>query len=180
VKKALLLSIVVCAVLSGAAAAQNYENPLALKVGVFWPTDDGVKGLVGNTWFSVAVDYTLQKNYETSTEVVLSAGFMQKSDAGSKVRVIPITLDWIYRQPREEKTTTPYFGVGAGAYLTKIEDGLSSEGKTKFGGSIFAGLEFGQNMFVEGRYVLVGGTTVSGVDYNTKGFSLMLGAKLRT
>lgn len=181
-KKALILAVGLSVLVAGVAAAQDYENPLSLKVGVFWPADDSVKDLVGNTWFSVGVDYTLQKNYETSTEVSLGLGYAQKSEGASKVRVIPVTLDWTYRQPREERATTPYFGVGVGAYITKIEDGLSSESKTKIGGSVFAGLEFSDTMFVEGRYVFVGditvGTGAAAMEYNTKGFSVMLGSRL--
>jgi opacity protein-like surface antigen len=177
-KRIILLAAVLSVVLTGSVAARDYEQPLSLKVGVFWPSDSDTKDLVGNNWFAAEVDYTLQKNYETSSEIQLGLGFSQKTDGSNKFRVIPVTLDWIYRKPHEASTTTPYFGVGVGAYVTKIEDGVNSEAKTKFGGSVFLGVEFSENMFLEGRYRFVGDINVGGIDYNDNGFSLMLGARL--
>jgi len=149
-------------------------KPFRIKLGAFFPTDGDAKDALGDAFFSYGVSYDIFKTKATNPLIVSAYldGY-NASKSGNRINMISIgPAARYYFNPVVEAPTRFYAGAGLGAYFLNLKaDNGDSENKTKFGGKVFGGLEFGPGFFGEVDY-----TWISEVeDFNPGGFDVQIG-----
>jgi len=153
---------------------QKVVKPFRIKLGAFFPSDGDARDALGDVWFSYGVSYDVFKTKATNPLIVSAYldGY-NKSKSGNRINMVSIgPAVRYYFNPVVEAPTRFYGGAGLGAYFLnlKASDG-ESENKTKFGGKIFGGLEFGPGFFGEIDYTFISKIE----DFNPGGFDLQIG-----
>ena len=146
------------------------QKAYAIKVGAYLPTQKDIRQVSSTALFSVEADVAIQRFPERSSVSLASIGYIEKGN----VRMIPVTVSQIYRDPSNASGVHYYYGGGVGLYSTRI-NGLGTDGKVKtlFGGFIVTGLDITRSNFVELKYHYIS-------KYNDKflgGFQLGLGTR---
>jgi hypothetical protein len=185
-KTAVFLIVAVALVLGAGAFAQDKVNPLSVKLGVYWPSEDCLKDLA-NSWFCGEVDYGFNRDYDKNSEWHVQLGWTQKSktftsegrsegyDQKVEVRIIPLTVGIRYDQPAQEQGAGYwYFGWSVGCFFAHLDYVGNTSNKTAIGGTLYAGYQFNDNLFLEGKYQI----TDNFGDWNGNGFVAMLGVRL--
>jgi hypothetical protein len=140
------------------------------RVGAYFPTNDRLKKNVGNTLIVGGIDYVLSRQ-GPSDESIISVDYIDRSNGSNHLQMVPITIGGIHYMD-VKATTRNYIGYGVGAYITSVSVPNSvgfqeSNHTTLYGGYINAGIEFTDNVFLDGRYHFtqaVGSTNPSGFE----------------
>jgi hypothetical protein len=149
-------------------------KPFRIKVGAFFPTDGDAKDALGSTFISYGVSYDFLKT-QAANPLIISAyvdGY-NKSKSGNRLNSIGVGPELrYYFNPVVATPTRFYAGAGIGAYFLNAKaDNGDSENKTKFGGKVFGGLEFGPGFFGEVDYTFISKVE----DFNPSGIDLQVG-----
>jgi hypothetical protein len=145
--------------------------PVRVKVGALLPSQSESRDNAGSVVPSAEVDIRIPRILGAD---FVSVGIQSRSNNGGKLRVIPITLSRTFQPPNPvgRITGSPYFGVGAGAYLLNGRSNGNSDSKIAPGAFGQAGYQFPNKLFVEAKYQLVAGK-VAGLRPN--GFVVSVG-----
>jgi Outer membrane protein beta-barrel domain len=180
--KAQLLAcgLALCVGIPAPAAAQarmphRGASAIGGEVGAFFPKDDALTtGLVLEGFYEY---------YLTARESLrVGVGWMNpkwEAETSDSLRQVRIGADLLHNW--EGGAVHPFVGAGLGAYFLQFRDNGESIGdsETKFGGSIFGGVEFftSDTFAVKGeaRYHIVPRTDQ--LDLNPSGLSLTFGVK---
>ena len=129
--------------------------PFRAKVGAFFPQGSG-QDFAGKTNFVIEGDLAIPNL--SAGKLFVSAGYIQGSNNGFKLRTIPITVGRYFAAPNPLKGITGniYAGAGLGAYLVRAQTPVSSESKTTVGGFGVVGYQFPSKLFVEAKYHIAG------------------------
>lgn len=167
---ALLLASAAALCDSAAQAQTTGLIPFRAKIGGFFPQGSG-KDFAGSTAFVVEADAAIPNL--GAGKLFASAAYIQGSNSGRKLRVIPITLGRYFSAPNPLAGVTGnvYGGLGAGAYLVRASTPTDSESKATIGGFGVVGYQFPSKLFVEAKYHVAG--RVGGV--RPGGLALMVG-----
>ena len=158
----------------GASMAEAQDTgliPFRVKLGGMYPTNSNTRNATGNVHLGGEVDMALPRLF--GGKYFLSASYLQGSDNGNKLRVIPLTIGRYFQPPNPAKSLTGnvYAGAGLGAYLLRGQVGATSDSKTTIGGYGSVGYQFPNPYFVEAKYHLTG--KVNGL--RAGGLTLMVG-----
>ena len=145
------------------AAAQTVVGPtqytpaVGVRFGAYFPQNSRVTHSVGNIMAGGGVDVTVQ--HSPGTRVILSLDYIDRSNSGRNLRLTPLTIG-VYGVGTPSGGITPYYGLGVGAYfvhsnLLTNTGTTSSANTTSLGGYLAAGIQFQDNVFLEGRYHVV-------------------------
>jgi hypothetical protein len=179
-KKLLLLSVVLLCVVG--LWAQEEEGGKALvysgKIGIFRPSDSGLRDDVGSSWFLLGID--AESPVAPDASWVYSLEYLHKSGTNGTVTEIPLLVTWkktsVSGEPplfgEAQPRYYPYLGVGAGLYYLKAENG-TSDSTWKTGFHILVGARFSSNMFAELRW----NTISKWHDTDFGGYSLLVGIR---
>jgi hypothetical protein len=141
---------------AGAARAQDTGIiPFRAKVGGFFAQGDA-KDFAGSTTFIVEADAAIPNLGQG--KYFVSAGYSQGSDAGRKLRFVPVTIGRYFSPPNPLKGVTGnvYGGVGLGQYFVRVANGVASESKTTIGGFGVNRLQLPSKVFIEAKYHVAG------------------------
>lgn len=161
--------------LLGAASMAEAQDtgliPVRVKLGGLYPGNGNTRNATGNVHLGGEVDVALPKLF--GGKYFLSASYLQGSDNGNKLRMIPLTIGRYFQPPNPAKSLTGnvYAGAGLGAYLLRGQVGATSDSRTTIGGYGSVGYQFPNPYFVEAKYHLTG--KVNGL--RAGGLSLMVG-----
>ncbi|RYG64005.1 hypothetical protein EON80_20075 [bacterium] len=145
--------------------------PLRVKVGALLPSQSASRDAGGSVIPSAEVDIRIPRVLGAD---FVSIGIQNRSRNGGKLRVVPITLSRTFQpgNPVGRVTGSPYFGVGAGAYVLSGRNDGNSDSKIAPGGFGQIGYQLPNKYFVEAKYQVVAGK-VAGLRPN--GLVLSLG-----
>src|SRR5207249_444265 len=92
-------------------------HKLALKLGIFFPTDSTFRSINGDAWFAAGIDYNPGLRYRPLGGTVhLGSDAAFRSSGGSAVNVVSITGKIVW--PLTPKMGTRFWGAfGAGGYF---------------------------------------------------------------
>ena len=131
----------------------------AIRLGVLFPFDTKVTSQVGRTFFPVGgLDYAIQHKTGVN-RTIISLDYIERNSKGKTLRVYPLTIgQQVYID--EINGVHPYGGYGIGAYFVHTnvlgDNNIpESHNATTFGGYLLGGLDFQNNIFLEGRYQYV-------------------------
>ena len=155
-------------------------NPLSLKAGVFFPSDDQVQNETDEAWPAFQLDYCISRC--EAVELSIGVGFYKRHgtfvegiESGRRdLQVIPVTID--AKLKFSESRHSGWYGkIGAGAFIMRDERtvGATSESvrNTRIGWQAGIGHES-----KSGRSVQLG--YVDARQSNFKGVTFTLGARL--
>lgn len=145
------------AVMPHAAQAQTTGIvPVRVKVGALLPSQSATRDNAGSVVPAAEVDIRIPRILGAD---FVSVGIQSRSKDGGKLRVIPITLSRTFQPPNPvgRVTGSPYFGVGAGAYILNGRNNGNSDSKVAPGGFAQAGYQFPNKYFLEAKYQVVAG-----------------------
>lgn len=164
-----------------------------LAVGVFRPTNSGLRDDLGANWFSISVAYKVAETEASESRVEVGwikskTGYTDDFDAGlldpslegldaffsGKHRMIPVRYTVLQKPPEGRGL---YWGGGAGVYFCKTDTSVSitdgedtvrypfNKSDTKFGLHIIAGEQFSDALKLELSYIhMFGDTTFAEID----------------
>ena len=146
--------------------------PVRAKVGAYFPQGSG-KNLGGSTAFNIEGDFVIPNLGQG--KYIVSAGYIQGSNNGGKLRVIPITVGRYFSplNPAKSVTGNVYLGAGVGPYFVRASVPGASQSKTTIGGYGVVGYQFPNPYFVEAKYNVVG--KVGGI--NPSGLAISVGRR---
>lgn len=127
--------------------------PIRAKIGVLLPSNSSTKDEAGEVVPAGELDLRIPRFLGGS---FASIGYQERGG----LRVVPITLSRTFgpANPLQSVTGNVYFGLGAGAYLLRGDDGVGdSNSKTTIGGFGQIGYQFPSSFFVEAKYQAVAG-----------------------
>jgi hypothetical protein len=128
------------------------QKPFAVKIGVFTPINKEVRTASGNFIASLEGDVVIQRFPERSSVSLFSIGYLERSG----LRLIPITVSQIFRDPNNPSGRNYYYGLGVGVYSARLErDDTSGRVKNLLGGFGVVGLELSKSYFIEGKYHVI-------------------------
>jgi hypothetical protein len=178
-RKLLLLSIVLLCVV-GLWAQEEGGKALVYsgKIGIFRPSDSGLRDDVGSSWFLLGID--AESPVAPDASWVYSLEYLHKSGSKQTVTEIPLLATWkktsVSGEPpmfgETQPQYYPYLGVGVGLYYLKAEN-TTSDSTWKTGFHILVGARFSSNMFAELRWNTLG--KWNGADFG--GYSLLVGIR---
>ena len=125
--------------------------PVRVKIGALLPTDGTTKDEAGDIIPAAELDVRIPRLFGGS---FASIGYQDRGG----LRTVPITISRTFGPKNILKPVTgnAYFGLGAGVYLLKGDDGIGdSQSKTTVGGFAQAGYQFPNPYFIEAKYQLV-------------------------
>lgn len=130
--------------------------PLRVKIGALLPSQNAARDAAGSVVPAAEVDIRIPRFLGGS---FFSLGIQNRSGDEGKLRVIPLTISRTFQPPNPvgRVTGTPYFGVGAGAYLLEARSIQGSKSKTTLGGFAQVGYQLPSKFFVEAKYQLTAG-----------------------
>lgn len=131
--------------------------PLRVKVGAALPSSGTTRENAGSVVPAAEVDVRIPRFLGGS---YFTAGIQSRSHNGGHLNVIPLTISRTFQpgNPVDALTGSPYFGIGAGAYLLNGKKaGNDSDSNVTVGGFGQAGYQFPNKFFVEAKYQLVAG-----------------------
>ncbi len=150
-KKAKLFgAVALLALVSTANAQYNKPSGIAIRGGLFFPSDATAKA-EGKTWFGVGLDYktkdvefeAMRGGYDTS--YTISVDYYSKGDYSN----MPIMLNYVSRRDNF------YYGGGAGLGYAKTPTAGGTSTNTEMTYQFSVGFEFQKGtmpFFIEGRY----------------------------
>ena len=127
--------------------------PVRAKIGALLPSNSATKDEAGDIIPAAELDLKIPSFLGGS---FASIGYQDRGG----LRTIPITISRTFgpANPLQSVTGNLYFGLGAGVYLLKGDDGIgSSNSKTTIGGFGQIGYQFPNPYFVEAKYQAVVG-----------------------
>jgi len=179
VKAQLLIATFILGLVFPAAASAQARMPhkdagaIGGDFGVFFPKEDELtNGLV--------LDGFYEYYFAARDSVRVGAGWLNPKfdrESSDSIRMIRIFVDVVHNW--EGGAVHPFVGAGLGTYFLQQRDNGESfgESETKFGGTVFGGLEFFTSDTVsikgEARYHVVSKVN----DFNPSGLSLTIGLK---
>ncbi len=130
--------------------------PVRVKIGALLPSQSATRDNAGSLVPAAEVDIRIPRILGAD---FVSLGIQTRSNNGGRLRVVPITLSRTFQpgNPLGAITGSPYFGVGAGAYLLNARSSGDSTSKVAPGGFGQVGYQFPNKFFVEAKYQLVAG-----------------------
>lgn len=158
---------------AGAQAQAPVTQPITIRLGAFFPTNGGLKNVIGKSWFGAGADYAFSKIGEQQNLMpLLSVDYAGRSGHGitaSYVGVGPGVR--YYLGAPGAQTVTPYVGAGVGAYFLHASGNGGTSNKTQAGFKVNVGVEFQQTYLLEANY------TNAGSDSGTRfdGFNVQAG-----
>lgn len=175
-RAAAAVGAVACALAAGTGAAHaqgvaaGIENPFAVKLGGFVPSSVDARRASSDVLFAAEVEYTIQSLFGSnrSSYTTVAIGYTKQED----LRIIPFTLNQIFKDPGNVSGVGYYYGGGIGLYSVDL-DRPDTSGKTKtlFGLNAVAGIDLTKNWLIEAKYHYP-------FDYDNKfvgGFQIMAG-----
>ncbi len=107
--------VVTGVLLMGASAVQAQDTgliPVRAKLGILYPTDTTTRNATGSVHLGGEVDVALPKLF--GGKYFVSAGYLEGSDGGNKLRMIPLTIGRYFQAPNPAKSLTGNVYAGAG------------------------------------------------------------------
>jgi hypothetical protein len=150
-----MAALALLAATGGEARAQFVEpaarKPLAVRLGVYVPSEPEGRSGGGDYMWALEVDYTIQRMPERRSISIITAGFIERND----LRIIPLTVGQVWREQGNPLYfgESYYYGLGAGIYNVRLS-APDTSGNDKFipGGYVHAGIELNSKYFVEAKY----------------------------
>ena len=167
------IAVGLCGASAQSAHAQSLIKPtFRAKVGAFFPSGSG-NDFSGSTHIKAEAEVFLPKILSGAGTTGLSIGYSQGSHDGNTLRIIPVTVEKIFKAPNplQSLTGNVYGGVGVGPYFLRASGDGGSDSKTTIGGFAMVGYQFPNKFFVEAKYQVAG--KIDGVSPN--GLSLLVG-----
>jgi hypothetical protein len=186
VKTAAFLVVAAALALGAGASSQDEVNPLSIKFGLYWPSAHELKDL-GDTWFYGELDYGFARNYDTNSAWHVHLGYTQQEgrtmvgedETDVDVTIIPVTFGMRYDQPPDDMAAGSwYFGWGVGAYFVNWDIGVEDDNEVQLGGHLYAGYDWGDGFFIEGKYRVMSDFGSEDVTLSGNGLTAMIGFKL--
>jgi hypothetical protein len=124
------------------------------QVGVFLPSSGKTANRFGDTWFSLGVGFGRYSDREDRGRITADFDLFQQSHGSNHAFLLPVGLAYEQGLGRSGRAA-PYVGLSANAVLTDIrsdQDGIASRYRMAYGGSAFAGVNYGPHAQFEVRY----------------------------
>ncbi len=147
---AAVAAVFVCAAAVNADTVDNGPVGVSLKIGGFYPTQEGTRNTAGDSWLTAGIDYKLNtlkmSNMAPDSYFSISMDYAGKNND----RIVPLLLNYTSGQ-------SFYWSVGLGFSFTNFvqDDGVQND-KTRFAYSAAIGYNFGGTgqipVFLELRY----------------------------
>ena len=132
--------------------SEGSQRPFAVKIGAFMPVNKEVRTASGTFVGAFEADMTIQRFPEKSSVSLLSVGYIARGG----LRIVPITISQIFRDPNNPSGRDYYYGLGVGLYSARLErEDTSDRVKNLLGGFGVVGLELSQSLFVEAKYHII-------------------------
>ncbi len=153
------------------------EKVGAIRLGVYYPANSGVRSDFSSTIASAGLDYNLSESIGTSRSV-LGVDYMERSSGANKLQIIPVTISEQYYREVGGTGWVPYGEAGLGAYFVKAQDPnnaslVSTHAKTALGAFIGGGFDITDTFFLDLRYHLI--PSIKGED--PSGYELTAGIR---
>ena len=132
--------------LTVAAGAQykqsDEENHISVGFGIYHPVDPTLRSLPGQSdkWVVVKAAYILSRDAQSRPDTFVSLQFISPSDSFSRTRMMPITINKVFR-PRQEKLGSFYVTGGVGVCSLKIRYWNGAGSTTSLAYTIGGGVE---------------------------------------
>ena len=141
----LAVSAVALAIAAPAMAQETKPMGLAVRVGLFFPSDAAAKA-AGKSWFGFGVDYKLKDMNvgmgKSGAALSVSVDYFNKGG----FRTVPILLNYTVR------SSEIYYGVGLGFSMSKIP-GVNDKARLAYSAAVGYEFQTGKTpLFVEARY----------------------------
>lgn len=131
------------------AVSEAARKPFAIKLGVYMPSVKEVREFSGVFNFSIEGDVVIQRFPEISSQSIFSIGYIEREG----LRLIPVTVSQIFRDPNNPSGRDYYYGFGLGVYSTRL-DAPDTTGRIKNlpGAFLVTGLDINEKLLVEVKY----------------------------
>ena len=170
-----VLGLLVLPSIASAQARMPHKDAGAIggDVGIFFPQEDQLST-------GLALEGFYEYYFGARDSVRVGAGWLNPKfddESSDSIRMIRIAVDVVHNW--EGGAVHPFVGAGLGTYFLQQRDNGENfgESETKFGGTVFGGLEFFTSNTVsikgEARYHVVSKIN----DFNPSGLSLTIGVK---
>lgn len=157
-------------------SAPRHRRPGRIRFGpevaVYLPESGKTRSRFGSAWLSVGVGIGGIRTSPVRGKFSPDFDLFYQTRGRNHAFFLPFGLD--YRRSLYRARVAPYVGATAEACITDIhtvEDNIASRYRMAYGGSVYAGVAAGRNLFGEVRYY--GLTRVRGIDLS--GVNLKLG-----
>lgn len=163
-----------------AARAQDPEpvemKPLAIKLGVFFPTQGTLRNQAGSPYYHIGTEYNPNFRYKPAGgNVVFNLDFLFRDSGNLSFLTIPIIAKVLWNLTPVDYKYRAYAGLGPGVYF--INTGFIGA-TTQAGVRFTAGIDLSSRYFTEVNYDYVGGfTDYLGNGVRTDGLSFLVGAR---
>jgi len=140
---------------AGASRAQGVaaaiDSPFTIKIGGFVPSGKDARLASSDVLFSSEFEYTLESLFGNgrSSYSTVAVGYIKQED----LRIVPITLNQIFKDPGNVSGVGYYYGGGIGLYSVDLDlPSVSGKTKTLFGLNAVAGIDLTKRWLVEVKY----------------------------
>lgn len=157
-------------VASPALAQESRPLGLALRAGLFWPTNSNTRNMEGDTWFSLGAEYKIRDLSLATMDTGMPAALTLSLDYQGKgnFRHVPVLVNYVARNNQV------FYSVGLGVGFTRVPIVGGTDDKTRLAYQLGIGYDFQQGstpVFVEAKYF---GSSRSELN----GFGFFLGVRL--
>lgn len=151
-------------------------KPLAVKLGVFFPTQGTLRNQAGNPYYHIGTEYNPNLRYKPAGgTIVLNLDFMFRDSGTKSFLTIPIIAKVLWNLTPVDYKYRAYAGLGPGVYF--INTGFIG-GTTQAGIRFTAGADLSSRYFAEVNYDYVGGfSDYLGSGIRVDGLSFLVGAR---
>ncbi len=150
-------------------AKKSNRFQIGPEVGVYLPTSAKTRNEFGGSWFTIGLGLGSINQVRAQGQVAFDLQVLYQQKNGNHVFLAPVGVS--YRTAVSQSGgNTVYVGAAADLYLADLraqDYDVHSGLRTGFGGSVLAGVNFGDSAFLEARYLAVSrikGFDLSGLD----------------
>ncbi len=177
VRRAALSLLAGIALAIPASVQADVLGGLSIRAGIFVPAREQVRDIVDFGAFGVGIDYKVPwiPNVFTgeswSTSLSLDFHYSQRGDdspfdTSQIYRYFPVSINQVYTF-EEQNGFTPYAGLAVGAHTWSVgprtRNGVANPSAqptiTRLGGGPIVGVNWGSNLYFEGRYEWIQGSS---------------------
>lgn len=138
-------------------AKKSNRFQIGPEVGVYLPTSSKTRSEFGGSWLTIGLGLGSINQVKSQGQVAFDLQVLYQSKNGNHVFLAPVGVS--YRTAVSQSGgNTVYVGAAADLYLADLraqDYDVHSGLRTGFGGSVLAGVNFGDSAFLEARYLAV-------------------------
>ncbi len=124
------------------------------EAGLYLPSSSKASNRFGDTWFSIGVGFGAVKKVERRGRISPDFDLFYQTHNSNHAFFLPVGVSYKRAFPRSGRLV-PFVGASLNGVITDIrsdQDGIQSRYRPAYGGSLFAGTNYGRHAFFEARY----------------------------